>query len=152
MFMIDYREIGWWYWLATGLLVGVAIVGVPIGFDLAIKLAIALSVIQILHYCLREKSATAFSVQLRIAVLLLFLLTYFDPTRLMIWVPFAGAVARVLFGYCLMARMISLLPWNRTVPFSSSFLGATLFSAPTRGNVLHGLPELAEKMDNKPRY
>ena len=145
MFMIDYREIGWWYWLVTGVLVAVAIVGVPIGFDLAIKLAIALSVVQIVHYFLREGSVAAFPVQLRIAVLLLLVLTYFDPTRLVVWVPLAGAVARVLFGYCMMARMISLLPWNRSAAFSIGLLGRTFFSAPTRGNILHGLPEVVDK-------
>ena len=47
---------------------------------------------------MREGSIAAFPVQLRIAVLLLLLLTYFDPTRLVVWVPLAGAVARVLFA------------------------------------------------------
>ncbi len=69
----------------------------------------------------------------------------FDPTRLVEWVPLAGAVARVLFGYCMMARMISLLPWNRSAPFSVALLGKTFFSAPTRGNILHGQPPVAEK-------
>ncbi len=50
MFMMDYRDIGWWYWLVTGVLVAVAITGNPIGFEAAIGLAIALSVVQIIHY------------------------------------------------------------------------------------------------------
>ncbi len=145
MFMMDYRDIGWWYWLATGLLLTVAIAGTPIGFDTAIGLAIALSVIQIVHYYLREGSVTAFPVQLRIAVLLLILAAYFDPTRLVVWVPFIGALVRVLFGYCMMARMISLLPWNRSASFSVALLRNTLLSPPTRGNILHGLPPVAEK-------
>ena len=45
----------------------------------------------------------------------------------------------------MMARMISLLPWNRSAPFSVALLGKTFFSAPTRGNILHGLPPVAEK-------
>lgn len=145
MLMVDFRDIGWWYWLVTGLLLTVAIVGAPIGFDLAIGLAIALSIIQIVHYYLREGHLAAFPVQLRIAVLLLLLLAKLDPTGLVVWVPLTGAVARVFFGYCMMARMISLLPWNRGVPLSVALLGQTFLSAPKRGNILQGLPPVTEK-------
>ena len=31
----------------------------------------------------------------------------------MFWAAMLGAMARVVFGYCLMARMLSLMPWNR---------------------------------------
>jgi hypothetical protein len=149
MLMFDFRDIGWWYWLVTGVLLTVAIVGVPIGFDLAISLAIALSVIQIVHYYLREGLLTAFPVQLRIAVFLLLLLTKFDPSGLVVWVPLTGAAARVLFGYCMMARIISLLPWNRGGAFSVALLGQTFLSAPKRGNILQGLPPVTENVTEK---
>ena len=46
----------------------------------------------------------------------------------------------VLFGYCLLARVLSLFPWNRTEPFSMQLVLSTFFSAPVPGNILQGLP------------
>ena len=40
------------------------------------------------------------------------------PMNWLFWVPAIGTVAQVLFGYCTLARCLSLLPWNRQEPFS----------------------------------
>ena len=39
-------------------------------------------------------------------------------------------VALLVFGYCLMARTVSLLPWNRAEPLTLDLLRRTFFSAP----------------------
>ncbi len=36
MFMIEYKDIGWWYWLVTAGLLTYGVLGEPIGFMLAI--------------------------------------------------------------------------------------------------------------------
>jgi hypothetical protein len=36
----------------------------------------------------------------------------------------------VIFGYCLMARMLSLLPWNRTEPITADLVRRTFLSRP----------------------
>ena len=36
----------------------------------------------------------------------------------------------LVFGYCAMGRTLSLLPWNRTEPFSLNLLRRTFFSLP----------------------
>ena len=59
------------------------------------------------------------------------------------WVPVVGFWVRVLFGYCLMARTLSLMPWNRRVPFTGALLFKTFLSRPVRGNVMQGLPPLS---------
>ena len=118
----------------------VGIVGAPVSFEVAVGLAVGLSVVQIVHFYRREGRMGAFPVQVRIGVFFLLSAAYLDPTRMLIWVPFAGALARVLFGYCMMARLISLLPWNRSEPFSGALFAKTILSVPTRGNVLQGLP------------
>lgn len=41
---------------------------------------------------------------------------------------------------CAMARRVSLLPWNRSEPFSLGLVKRTFLSAPVRGNLLQGLP------------
>jgi hypothetical protein len=63
-----------------------------------------------------------------------------EPLRLIFWIPTIGTWAQVLFGYCTMARCVSLLPWNRNEPFTPGLFGRTFFSAPVRGNILQGLP------------
>jgi hypothetical protein len=62
------------------------------------------------------------------------------PLGILHWIQFVGTWALVLSGYCLMARVLSLLPWNRTEPLSAALVRRTLFSPPTRGNVLQGMP------------
>jgi len=50
----------------------------------------------------------------------------------------------LIFGYCTMARLVSLFPWNRTEAFSGRLLVRTFFSPPVRGNILQGLPPVRE--------
>ncbi|MBX3346336.1 MAG: hypothetical protein KF806_13480, partial [Nitrospira sp.] len=42
-----------------------------------------------------------------------------------------GTTARVLVGYCLLARTLSLAPWNRRQPLTWSMLRRTFFSPQT---------------------
>lgn len=138
MFMINYREISWWYWLVTACLLSAGIVGYPVGF----ALAIGLTVIQLIHFAIRERGLTAFPVQVRFWYLVLLLVAFPLPMRWLYWVPTIGTWAQVTVGYCAMARCVSLLPWNRGEPFSVDLLKRTFFSRPVRGNVLQGLPPL----------
>jgi len=63
-----------------------------------------------------------------------------EPMRLIYWIPAIGTWAQLIFGYCAMARTVSLLPWNRKQPFSLGLLSETFLSRPVRGNILQGLP------------
>lgn len=132
---IEYRALSWWYWLAT---VGLLTAGVS-GWAAGFLLAIGLTVVQLLHFGVRERSFAAFPVQVRAAYLLLLLIALPEPLQLIYWIPTIGTWALVLFGYCTMARMVSLLPWNRREKFSLDLLKRTFLSAPVRGNVLQAL-------------
>lgn len=136
MLMIEYRALSWWYWLVT---VGFLTAGVsvwPTGF----LLAIGLTVFQLIHFTLRERSMTAFPIQVRLGYLLLLLIALPENLQVIYWIPTIGTWAQVQFGYCPMARMVSLLPWNRKEAFSLGLLKRTFLSAPVRGNILQGLP------------
>lgn len=136
MFMIDYKELSWWYWLATACLLTAGVAGYPTGF----VLAIGLTAVQLLHFALREGSITAFPVQVRFWYLVLLLVALPEPMRLIYWVPTVGTWAQLIFGYCTMARCVSLLPWNRRERLSADLLGRTFLSRPVRDNILQGLP------------
>ena len=136
MFMLEYRSISWWYWLVTVGFLTVGVSGWPTGF----LLAIGLTVFQLIHFTILERSITAFPIQVRLGYLLLLLIALPDQLQLIYWIPTIGTWAQVLFGYCTMARTVSLLPWNRKEAFSSDLLKRTFFSAPVRGSILQGLP------------
>jgi len=136
MFMLDYRYIGWWYWLVTVGFLTAGVLGWPTGFHIAI----GITLFQLIHFTIRERSITSFPIQVRLGYLLLLLVALLEQLQLIYWIPMVGTWAQVLFGYCAMARMVSLLPWNRTETFTYAFLKRTFFSAPVRGSILQGLP------------
>ncbi len=138
MFMIEYKDIGWWYWLVTACMLSAGVAGYPNGF----ALAIGLTMFQLLHFMLRERSITAFPVQVRFWYLLLLLVALPQPLQVIYWIPTIGTWAQLIFGYCTMARCVSLFPWNRDQRFSVALLKRTFLSRPVRGNILQGQPPL----------
>ena len=139
MFMIDYKELTWWYWFGTACLLTAGVAGYQIGF----VLAIGLSLIQLAHFVLRERSVTAFPVQVRFWVVIYLLVSLPEPMQVAFWLPVVGTWARAIFGYCVMARTLALMPWNRSVPFSTGLLMKSYFSRPVRGNIMQGLNPVA---------
>lgn len=135
MFMLEYRSVRWWYWLVTVGCLTAGLAGQAPGF----VAAIAVTVVQLVHVTAVDRRAS-FPVQVRLAYLGLLLLALPAPLRWVYWAPTIGTWALIVFGYCTMARMVSLLPWNRTEPFSASLLRRTFLSAPVRGSILHGRP------------
>lgn len=136
MFMIDYKELGWRYWLVTACLLTAGVAGYETGYILAI----GLTAFHLVHFAMREHSITAFPVQVRFWYLILLLVALPAPLQIIYWAPLIGTWAQLIFGYCTMARCVSLLPWNRSQRFSVDLLLRTFFSRPVRGNILHGLP------------
>jgi len=131
MFMIEHRDIGWWYWLFTAALLTYGLLVDPAG----LLLAIGLNVVQLLHFILREHRLSAFRVQVRYWYLALITVLFSEPLRLFIWIPTIGTWAQVIFGYCTMARLVSLLPWNRVEPLSAAFLKKMFLTPPVRSSI-----------------
>src|SRR6266436_1654323 len=116
----------WWVWLVTACLLLIGLMGMPEAFLAALLLSIAQSVL----FFARERALGAFPVQLRLAYTLLLIICFFLPIRWLFWLPAVGTFALVIFGYCLMARMLSLLPWNRTEPITADLVRRTFLSRP----------------------
>jgi len=134
MLMIEYKDVGWWYWLVTAGLLTFGISGNPTGF----LLAIALTIIQLVHFVFRERSITAFPVQVRFWYLMLLLIAWQEPLQWIYWIPTIGTWAQIIFGYCAMARCVSLLSWNRSGELSVDLLKKTFISRPVRGSIKQG--------------
>jgi hypothetical protein len=133
--MILISEMSWWYWAVTDVLLWAGLIGRPEAFYTAAVLSLA----QAIHFGLRERNIWAFPVQVRIAYASILLLALWSPLHWLFWLPAIGTLALVLFGYCLLARLLSLLPWNRHEPLSWQLFGRVLLAKPVRGSVLQGL-------------
>lgn len=77
MFMIEYRASSWLYWLLT---VGLLTTGVS-GWTAGFLLTIGLTVVQLAHFIIRERSLTAFPIQVRWGYLLLLLVALPEPLQ-----------------------------------------------------------------------
>jgi len=116
----------WWAWMVTAVLLAIGLAGHPSGF----VAAMVLTVVQVAMMLIREKSVSAFAVQLRVAYLILLGICFVPQMRWLYWLPTVGTFALVIFGYCLLARMLYLLPWNREEPLSMDLLLRTFVSRP----------------------
>jgi len=126
LFYINLDDWTWWAWTFTTVLL---IMGLS-GYGLALFGAMAVTTGQGFVLLARDRSPAAFSVQIRAAYLLLMLICYPPPMRWFYWLLTAGTFALVVFGYCLMARLLSLLRWNSREPYTVDRLRRTFFSAP----------------------
>lgn len=130
------QNISWMYWAVTDALLIAAVLGWEPGF----AAVIGLNAIQAIHFMLRERSLTAFPVQVRVSYLGLLLAGQWDPLYFIYFIQVAGTTAMVLFDYCPLARFLSLMPWNRSVPLSGRLVVRTFLSRPVKGSILQGLP------------
>jgi hypothetical protein len=129
------RVVSWWYWLVTGVFLAGALSGCPLGF----APAIGLTVVQTLHYLTMEGSVKAFPVQVRSGYLAWMLAGLWGPLGFLHWIQLVGTAAAVLVDYCPMARMVSLLPWNRRAPLTLDLVTRTFLRPPTRGRILNAV-------------
>ena len=137
MFKFEFKDTGWWFWLITVLFLSAGVYGLQIGF----LLAIGFTVFQLVYFSIKLKSLTAFPVQVRAFYLILLIISLPESLQWLYWIPTVGTWAQVFVGYCLMARCVSLLPWNRTEKFSIELFNKTIFSRPVRGTVQQGATE-----------
>ncbi|WP_322522275.1 hypothetical protein SR882_05200 [Guyparkeria halophila] len=131
MLMLEVKDVGWWYWLVTAVLLGYGLLVDPVG----LLLAVGLTLINLAHFAVRADRLTAFPVQVRFFYLLLLLVALPEPMRWLFWIPMIGTWAQVLVGYCTMARLVSLLPWNRSEPLTWRLVWRRFASMPVRGSV-----------------
>lgn len=132
--MIRPRELGWRYWAVIDVLLWAGLLAWPP----ALLLALAAALGQIVHYRLREGRAAAFPVQVRSVYAAILAAGLWPPLVGLLWFAAVGTLAQVLFGYCFLARLLSLAAWNRAGPPSWAEVARTFLSPPVAGNVLQG--------------
>jgi len=79
-------------------------------------------------------SVKPFPVQVRIAYFIWVAAgTYIPNLTILMYITLVGLATNLFLGYCPLARMMCLMPWNRQEAFSLSLLGRVFFSAPMPG-------------------
>ncbi len=124
--------VAWWYILATWGAVWAGLLVDPAWF----YAAIGLCAVQALHFGIEDKNFFSLSCQVRYAMAGIFALGLVEPLRWICWIPAVGMTARLTLNYCLLARLVSLLPWNRPEPVTWATVKCTIFSAPVRDCIL----------------
>jgi len=125
------RDPSWLHWAVTIPLLAGHIAGVRGCLEVAITLCVIMAV----GMWTRTRSVLAMPVQVRIAY---GALLAFGTAPGMFWVYYVqliGTTAMVLFGYCPLVRMLTLLPWNRKGPISGTWLLRLIF-APAPGGLV----------------
>ena len=129
--MFKSKDMIWWYWLITDVLL---IMEVSIGAN-GLALAIALTLVQVVHFYRIEGAVRGFATQVRIAYLLLLVLALWQPLYELLYLVIIGTSAMVLVNYCFLARFMSLMPWNHDQAYSWAMMRDTFFSKPVTGSV-----------------
>jgi hypothetical protein len=120
------KEPTWWTWLGTVALLATGLAGFPAGFAAAIVLLSA----QTWFFWRKSGSVRTINVQIRASYTLLLVLSYVPQLRWFYWLIAVGTGALLVFGYCFVARTLSLLSWNRVEPLSLDLLRRTYLNVP----------------------
>ncbi len=133
--MIDLRvftDPSWWHWTAT----------VPIlilylnGLSWAIWAAAGLCALATGYFLIHTHAVKHYSVQIRIAYLGWLMVGLLPWMSWMHWIQLAGTSAMVTVGYCPLARLLRLLPFNRSIPLTWSLFIRSFFRDPCAGGLV----------------
>jgi hypothetical protein len=126
------RTFSWWAWLATLMALLAGRLGVPGG----VEAAIVLSAANAAHASWRTRRVTSLPVQVRVAYLVLLVVGMWPPARFVHWMQGVGTVTMLVFDYCPLARLLVLLPWNRTHALTWRFVRRLFLTPPVAGSIL----------------
>jgi hypothetical protein len=88
----------------------------------------------IYFFVLLGYETSPFPVQVRIAYLLWVAIgTYIPGMTVLMWITTVGLSTNLFLDYCPLARMVSLLPWNRKEELTPDLLTRTFLTPPTTG-------------------
>jgi len=109
-FKIAPKDLRWWTWLATLLLIASALAGWKAGYFLTISL----SLVHALFFIEETKSVTDFETQIRITYAALTLFGLIPGVRVVVFLAlFAETFLVTYFDRCLIARALKQMPWNQ---------------------------------------
>jgi hypothetical protein len=129
------KDPSWWHWAITAPLMAASLAGVSWAMPAAVMLCGGAAG----GYYAVVRSWRPFPVQIRLAFLSLL---FAGALPWMTWlhvVQLIGTSAMVTIGYCPLARMLTLAPWNRNEPVSRAAVWHAFFMLPRAGGLLSPL-------------
>ena len=106
------------------------------GWEAGFLLALASAAILFFTSFLKHGYLMAFQVQVHMTYFAILLAASPEPVNGLYWLPTLGTWAYLLFDYCLLARLLSLLPYNSSKPFTLRHVRDTFIARPTK-NILN---------------
>jgi hypothetical protein len=122
----------WWHWAATVPLLAGHLAGLPGCLAAAIVLCGAMAI----YFWTHVRGIRPMPVQVRLVYLAMLLLGTLPGMSWLHWVQLVGTTAMIVFGYCPLVRMLTLLPWNRTDPIQLEWL-VRLITSPAAGGLFN---------------
>lgn len=127
-----FSDSSWWHWALT-----VPLLARSLGGETwAMPLAIALCIFMITYFRARIGAWRPLPVQVRVAYLALLVVGMLPLQQWLHWVQLCGTSSMVLFGYCPLARMLGLAPWNRTQPITRRLVWKAMVKDPCAGGLV----------------
>lgn len=126
------ERIIWNYWFLTVICIAIGIFAWP----QAIFLAMVLTMIHTIHFLFRQPGLIEFPIQVRIGYLGLLALGQVPVLDWIYWILLIGGTVKLTTGYCPLARMVSLLPWNRSQPMNLNLLKKVIFTPTIPGSAI----------------
>ncbi len=133
----------WIYWFVTD-------VCLALGLMLWPELLYVTMLVVVLHsvqFYIKSPYVFSFPMQVRLGYLGLLMLGQLPYCSWINWVQLVGTTALLSVDYCPLARMLSLMPWNRHQVLSWSFVRRAIFSMPVSGSIIQYVsPEMVARL------
>jgi hypothetical protein len=120
------RDPSWLQWAVTAPLLA-AHLG---GYSQWLGVVLGLTAMSAIAYGVSRGSATCMPVQIRVGFFGIVGLSSLPGMGWLLWLPLAGTTSQVLIGYCPMARILRLMPWNRDSRLTLRSAGRVVFGPP----------------------
>lgn len=133
----------WFYWFVTD-------ISLAMGLMLWPELLYVTMLVVLLHGVHLYKISPyvfSFPIQVRLVYLGLLILGQLPYCSWIHWVQLVGTTVLLSLDYCPLARMLSLMPWNRSRVLSWKFVRAAIVSRPVNGSIIEYVsPEMVTRL------
>ncbi|MBF9029021.1 hypothetical protein HKCCE3408_01320 [Rhodobacterales bacterium HKCCE3408] len=132
---IETNDPVWWRWTAIAVLLSADLAGV----GGAREVAFAIAAYQALEGLSGDTTPRRFRSQVRMVYLCAMGLSFVPVLEFIAWIQMVGTWSLVLTGYCPLARVMVLLPFNRPVDLSWALVRQVVWSPATTGSIVDQL-------------
>ncbi|MEV8468123.1 hypothetical protein AB0T83_15200 [Fluviibacterium sp. DFM31] len=132
---IQLQDPVWWCLAAIAALLAADLAGLQGAHETAIAIAACLALTALLD----DRTPKRFRSQVRIVYLCVMALSFIPAMGLLVWIQMIGTFVLVLTGYCPLARVMALLPGNRSAGLSWDLMRHVMLYPVTTGSIAEEL-------------